>query len=170
MKKTDKLFFVLFAAMFAFSAGSFADSSKNLFKIERSKNANIVQYDIVLDDSGAINSKKPMDAYWLLYAKDGRREELSMFDKKAYGFKISYDNGDYYNLSLKAVEDRNIKVVMVDGDPKAEISINTKPAYLSKVYVSAVDGFMGMPKVAYYTLTGTDPETGEEVSEKIEVK
>ena len=70
-------------------ANVYADKTTNLFVIERSKNANVVNYDAVLTDEGKINENKPIDAYWLLYAyKNGEREELSAFDKKAYGFKV----------------------------------------------------------------------------------
>lgn len=170
MKKSIGLAVVFTALQIVFAVNAFAADSKNLFKIERSKNANIVQYDIVFDDNGKIDLKKPMDAYWLLYAKDGSREELSAFDKKAYGFKIKYNELGYYDLSLKAVDDRNIKVMMVEGEPKAEISISERPAYLSKVYVNAIERWTGIPKVTYYTLTGTDTETGEDISERIDVK
>ncbi|MDR0486144.1 MAG: DUF4833 domain-containing protein, partial [Elusimicrobiota bacterium] len=55
--------------------------SSNLFRIERNKNANIVVYDAVLSADGTIDKKKPVDAYWILNAKDGKRYELGAFDK-----------------------------------------------------------------------------------------
>jgi hypothetical protein len=56
--------------------------NKNLFKIERNKNANIIVYDIRLNPDGSINKKNPIDAYWILYAKQGQREEITAFEKK----------------------------------------------------------------------------------------
>ena len=170
MKKIISHIAVCAVLVLFFSINSFAETSKNLFKIERSKNANIVQYDIILDENGKIDSKKTIDAYWILYAVDGSRKELCAFDKKAYGYQISYNSQNYYDLTLKAVEDRKIKVIMVDGEPKAEIPINQKRAYLTKVYVSSVERWTGIPKVIYYTLTGIDIETGEEVVEKIDIE
>lgn len=169
MKKNSVLAFIALT-LFTFSTLSYAQTTKSLFKIERNKNANIVQYDARLDADGKINTKNPMDAYWLLYAEDGQREELSTFQKKAYGYSIKDNKDGTFDLKLTAVKDRPLKVLMADGEPKAEIIINGKKSYLSKVYVSAEDGFMGIPKVQYYTLTGNDAETGAEVSEKIDVK
>lgn len=139
--------------------------NKNLFKIERNKNANIVAYDIRLNPDGSINKKNPIDAYWILYAKQGQREEITAFEKKAYGFNAT-DNGDNsYNLVLKAVKNRPMKIVLVNGEYKAEILINNEKAYLSSVYVSASDALI--PKVSYILLTGTNIHTGEKVTEKI---
>ena len=82
MKRT--ILFVILFLMFGISI--YADKTSNLFVIERSKNANVVSYDAVLTDDGKIKEESPIDAYWLLYAyKKGEREELSAFDKKAYG-------------------------------------------------------------------------------------
>jgi hypothetical protein len=138
--------------------------NKNLFRIERNKNANIVVYDVLLSPDGNINKSKPMDVYWLMNAKDGRREEISAFEKKAYGYTITENDG-YYVLVLKAVKERPIKVVTVKGEIKGETKIDNTKAYLSKVYVFASDDFI--PKVKYITLTGTDVKTGKHVTEKI---
>jgi hypothetical protein len=144
--------------------------TKHLFKIERSKNANIVQYDVNIDESWQINKANPIDSYWLLYAKDGSREEIGSFEKKAYGFSIKYNEGGWFDMRMKAVEDRPIRVLMVDGVPKAEIMINGRAAFLSKIYINSKDNLVGIPKVSYYILIGNDIETGEEAVEKIEVK
>lgn len=139
--------------------------NKNLFKIERNKNANVVMYDARLDLNGNINKKNPVDAYWILYAKQGQREEITAFEKKAYGYNVTDDDDNSYNLVLKAVKDRPMKIVLVNGEYKAEILINNEKAYLSSVCVSASDALI--PKVSYIILTGTKINTGKKVTEKI---
>lgn len=168
MKKI-KLFSLTFAFLFLLASFVFADSIP-LFKIERSKNANIVQYDAIVDADGQINKKTPIDYYWLLYASDGKREEITTFQKKAYGFSIKYNDEGYFDMKMKAVEDRQLKVFLVNGKPEAEIIINGKNAFLSKIYIDSTDNFVGIPKVNYYILTGNDIETGEEIDEKVVVK
>jgi len=154
------------SAAFAQSAGV----SKTVFTIERNTNANVVNYDARIVN-GQIDQKDPIDSYWMMYAKDGKREEIGSFEKKAYGFKIAYDGANnLFNLTLNAVEDRNIKLFMRDGSPVAQITINDRQAFLKKVYVFAKSGFLGVPKVVYYTLYGIDIETGQEISEQINVK
>ena len=66
--------------------------TRPLFTIERSKNANIVQYDVQVTAAGALYAKEPVIAYWVRLAKDGRTEGLSFAQRRwAYGFKASYD-------------------------------------------------------------------------------
>jgi len=158
-----------------FSSISFAHNqvpNNRLFIIERSKNANIVCYDANLMKDGQINKENPVDAYWLLYAeKTGAREELSLFDKKAYGFKTSYNETTKdYNFSLKAVENKNMNIVMVEGKPKVKIMINNTESYLNKVFIQSKDGAFGIPKVFFYVLYGTTILTNENIEEKIILK
>ncbi|MCA6070088.1 MAG: DUF4833 domain-containing protein [Endomicrobium sp.] len=165
MKKVNVIVLLFIGLLFGYSSLFAQSITKNLFKIERNKNANVVMYDVVLGNDGSIDKTHPMDVYWLMNATDGQREEISAFEKKAYGYSITYNDGGYYDLVLKAIKDRPIKVVTIEGEIKPEIRVNDKTAYLSKVYVFANNDFI--PKVQYIILTGTDVDTGDQVAEKI---
>ncbi len=162
-------FAVLFLMM---GVNLYADKTVNLFVIERSKNANVVKYDAVLTDAGVINEKKPIDAYWLLYAeKNGEREELSAFDKKAYGFKTDYNKEkNNFNFVLKAVKEKPMILDLYNNVPKAVIKINNVDCFLEKVYIESKDGALGIPKVSYYELFGKEVATGNSQQQKIVVK
>ena len=58
-----------------------------LFIIERSKNANVVHYDARLTADGKLDPKEPVIAYWVLLAKDGRREKLKL-DREEKGLRF----------------------------------------------------------------------------------
>ncbi|MDR0618129.1 MAG: DUF4833 domain-containing protein [Endomicrobium sp.] len=161
--------FTAFLILLFFDILSFAQNANmNLFRIERNKNANVVMYDVRVLPDGSIDKENPMDAYWIMNAEQGQRDEISAFEKKVYGYKIDYNDAGYYDLALKAVSDRPIKIVSVSGKYKAEIIINKKNAYLSTVYVFANDSFI--PRVEYIILTGTDKKTSAKVTEKIITK
>jgi hypothetical protein len=164
MKKTVIALSLRITCLFLLNSVVSAEN-KNLFKIERNKNANVVMYDARLNANGDIDRKKPIDAYWILFTKQGQREEISVFEKKAYGYNATEKENNSYTLILKAVKDRSMTIALVNGEPKAEILINSKKAYLSSVYVSASDALI--PEVYYLILTGTDPKTGAKVTEKI---
>lgn len=152
----------------------YADKTTNLFVIERSKNANVVMYDAVLTDDGKISkdSKKVIDAYWLLYAaKNGEREELSAFDKKAYGFKVKYnEQNKNFDFILKAVKEKPMILDMYDNVAKVVIKINGIDCFLEKVYIESKDGAFGIPKVSYYELFGKEVATGNAQQQKVLVK
>ena len=140
--------------------------TKNLFSIKRNKNANVVMYDVRLDSNSSIDKLNPMDAYWILYDKQGQRSGIKAFEKRAYGFIVKYNVEGYYDLILKAVPDRSMKIILLNDEPKVVIKINNEDAYLSTVFVFARDNLI-IPKVLYYTITGFDIETGSQVTEKI---
>ncbi len=167
-----KKLFVLFVLFASLSISLYADKTTNLFTIERSKNANVVKYDAVLTDDGKINEEKPIDAYWLLYAyKNGEREELSAFDKKAYGFKVKYNKeNNYFDFVLKAVSDKPMILNLYNGVAKAVIKINNVDCFLEKVYIESVDGAFGIPKVKFYELFGKEVSTGNTQQQKILVQ
>jgi len=139
-----------------------------LFIIERSKNANVVHYDAQLTAAGEIDPNEPVIAYWVMLAKDGRREKLSWIEKKkAYGFTIKPDPSvNNYKMTLVAVPQGQI-TVKKDGDTiRAELVIDGSPAVLEKIYINASDGLLG-PKVHYIELHGKDIKTGEKRFQKI---
>ena len=166
-----KVFTFCFLFLF-YIVSLYADKTSNLFVIERSKNANIVKYDAVLINKGKINEKNPIDAYWLLYAKkNGEREELSSFDKKAYGFKTTYNREkDNFVFVLKAVKEKPMILSLYNNIPKVVIKINNIDCFLEKVYIESKDGALGIPKVSYYELFGKEVSTGKAQQQEILVK
>jgi len=140
---------------------------RHLFKIERSKNANIVQYDVQLTPDGKLYPKEPVIAYWVRLAEDGRRRELSFIQKKwAYGFETKYDaKGNFAIMKMVAKIGRKIRVYEVDGVYRGEIQICGHPAFIEKVFITSIEcGFF--PNVKSIGLYGKDTRTGEDRYEK----
>jgi hypothetical protein len=139
-----------------------------LFIIERNKNANVVHYDAQLTADGKLNPKGPVIAYWVMLAKDGRRQNLNWIEKKtAYGINIKPDpsvNG--YQMTIVAATQRSITVKQVGSAVRAEIVIDGRPAILEKMYINATEKLTG-PTVHYLELYGKDVQTGEKRFEKV---
>jgi len=165
MKKA-MLWFAILALLVLPAAAQIKTSP--LFIIERSKNANVVHYDAQLNADGKLDPKEPVIAYWVLLAKDGRREKLSWVEKKkAYGFTIKPDpsvNG--YKMTLVAAPEKQIIVKKEKETVLAEAVIEGRPAVLEKMYINASDGLTG-PKVQYIEVYGKDLQTGEKLREKM---
>ena len=158
--------FALLALLAAPAAAQIKTSP--LFIIERSKNANVVHYDALLTADGELDPKEPVIAYWVLLAKDGRRENLNWIEKKkAYGFTIQPDpsvNG--YRMNLMAAPEQQITVKKEKGAVRAEAVIDGRPAVLERMYINASDGLTG-PNVLYIEVYGKDLQTGEKRREKM---
>jgi hypothetical protein len=159
---------ILFCIFIPFGTAA-AQTVQPLFYIDRSLNANIVRYDVQLNSNGTLDEKEPVIVYWLLNAKDGRREDLSYIDRtRAYGIKVkpSVTKGEYL-LTIVSFKDRSIRVFMSDGIARAEMNINGSPAFLEKVFIQANGAFS---KPQYIEFHGKDIKTGEERVEKVNVE
>jgi hypothetical protein len=168
MKKAIWRFAVL--ALLAAPASAQITTSP-LFIIERNVNANVVHYDARLTADGKLDPKEPVIAYWVMLAKDGRRQKLNWIEKKkAYGFTIKPDpsvNG--YKMTLVAAPGRQIIVKKEKDAVRAEAVVDGRPCVLEKLYINASEGLMG-PKVHYIEVYGKDLQTGEERREKMTPK
>ena len=142
-----------------------------LFRIERSKNANVVQYDAVLRPDGSLDRDNPVDAYWLRLAKDGSRKELNWIQRtSAYGFSTRWiDEGKTLELDMVAAIERPIEVVRVDGGWRALCRIDGRPAWVERVFVQSEKGFVGR-KIVHIDFAGVDVETGERRTERLMAK
>lgn len=142
-----------------------------LFRIERSKNANVVVYEAEAGAKTALAKKNPISASWILLAKDGRRASLSFFEKMlAYGFEVDVaDDAQTAALRLKALKGRALKVLNQGGQLVAIGKIGGVDAVLRRVFVTT-DERGAVPEVISIELFGVDPATGAACTEKIVAK
>jgi hypothetical protein len=149
----------LFAPVLAQEAGT---RDCPLFTIERSKNANVVQYDIRLTAEGTPDPERPITGYWVRKAEDGRKKPLKWIEEKlAYGFEARYDSQqDVIFLKMVADGDRPIRVYRHEGYYCAETRIEGRPAFIQTIYVKSTETAL-LPRVDFIDFNGIDVETGE---------
>lgn len=141
---------------------------QHLFYIERSKNANIVQYDAQVGADGKLFKKDPVVAYWVRLAEQGQVKELNWLQKTfAYGFKTKLnDNGETAELDMRADVGREINVVLNGDLYRATCVIDGTLSYFHKMYIDATRHGLSVT-VHYVELYGEDIETGEARYEKV---
>ncbi|MBW2475110.1 MAG: DUF4833 domain-containing protein [Deltaproteobacteria bacterium] len=142
--------------------------TQHLFKIERSTNDNIVQYDVQMIADGKLDPKEPVVAYWVRLAKDGQKEDLKWVEKNfAYGFKVKYNaKTNTATMDMVAKINRKIKVYEVHGEYRAETTIDGQSAYIDKIFISS-KGKGVSAKVTFIELFGIDEKTGEDRYERL---
>jgi hypothetical protein len=145
-----------------------APDRQALFKIERNKNANIVQYDVQIGADGKLLKKEPVVGYWIRLADKGQVQELSWIQKTfAYGFDAEYDRGtDSVKLDMKAEINRPITVRRHGDGYLAKIRIEGSDSWLDKIFIHATGKGMST-NVDYIELYGDDVKTGDKRYEKI---
>jgi hypothetical protein len=141
--------------------------ANHLFFIERSKNKNLVQYDIRLTENSDLPDSSPVNAYWIL--ENGRREELNSMERK-YAYGISRQEKiekDKLKVVLVALKGREILVEKIKGFFKAVVSINGKESILHKIYIKSEETAAGLPRVLYVELIGRATQTNLPLIERI---
>jgi hypothetical protein len=159
------LILALGLALFSVSTALCSDPLRRepLFKIERSKNANIIQYDAQIGPDGKLDSKKPVVAYWVRLAEQGQLKELSWIQRKfAFGFDADYDPvTDSASMDMEVDIGRSITVIR-DGDVyRAGTTIGGLESFLDRIYIQAHKHGL-IINVEYVDVFGKDANTGEE--------
>ena len=139
-----------------------------LFHIERSKNANIIQYDAQVTADGKLFKKEPVVGYWIRLNEQGQKQSLSWLQRTfAYGFDTKLDNSrEEAELNMKADVGQVIKIVREGDIYRATITIDGAPSYFEKMYIDATLHGLSLD-VRYVELFGEDMKTAEARYEKI---
>jgi hypothetical protein len=167
------VFVLLLGILNPFPHSIFAVSEEkvsHLFFIERSKNKNLVQYDIRLTENSDLPDPGPINVYWIL--ENGRREELNPIEREyAYGIvrqeKLDKDKFKVIVAGLKGLE---IIVERMNDSFKATVSIKGRESILEKIYIKSEEKWKRLPKVLYIDLFGHTKEMGLPIKERIAPK
>jgi len=135
---------------------------QHLFKIERSKNANIVQYDAQVGPDGKLLKKEPVVAYWIRLAEQGQVQKLSWIQRTfAFGFKAKLDRTrETAELDMSGDFGRPIIVIREGDHYRATAPIDGSQSYLEKIFIQAHGKGISVT-IEYIELFGKDMETGE---------
>ena len=150
-------------AIFAFSG----NKDGHLFFIERSKNKNLVQYDIRLTENRDHPDSRPVNAYWIL--ENGMREELNSIEKKyAYGIvRQERLDKDKFKIVLAAFKRMEIIVERINESFKAVVSINGRESILQKIYIKSEETRAGFPRGLNVDFLGQIRATGLPIKERV---
>ncbi len=139
----------------------------HLFFIERSKNKNLVQYDVRHVEDGDLPGLRPVSVYWIL--ENGRREELNPIEREyAYGIiRQEKLDGNKLKVILAGLKGLEIIVERMNDSFKATVSINGRESILERIYIKSEEKRTGLPKILYIDLFGRTKETGLPTRERI---
>jgi hypothetical protein len=136
------------------SVANSTDSSYNLFFIGRSRDENIIKYDINLTAGGKIIKEKPLKIYWVKYTDQNKVEELSFIQNKfAYGLdylsvsenevKFQFVSYDKMTFTIKKNAHGNFRVTTLLHN----ISVEVK-----RIHIQIDGGTFMLPKISYVQL------------------
>ncbi|MGV3705054.1 MAG: DUF4833 domain-containing protein [Arcticibacter sp.] len=145
--------------------------SNQLFYLQRDPNTNTIICQLNVDEDGVLDQKSPVNVFWLRYAEGGKRTELNYIQRKfAYGVTSKQLSPEKYEL--KFVSYGKYPMYLMKGkDKKYHVysKVANRQAILNSVYVHIVGGTFWVPNVVYVEFKATDPDTGEQLTERIKV-
>jgi len=142
----------------------------HLFFIERSKNKNLVQYDIRLTEDRDFPDPSPIRVYWIL--ENGRREELNTIERE-YAYGIAHQeklDKDKFKVILAGLKGLEIIVERMNDSFKAMVSIDGRESVLERIYIKSEEKLTGLPRIVYIDLFGRTKEMGLPIKERIDPK
>lgn len=134
---------------------------ERLFEITRSRNGNVVRYDVRLLDSGQADPEQPVVNYWIL--ESGEREEVKFFERPAYGFDASCVDEACDEIVVDMVPEigRQIRARRGSDGYEAVTVIDGRDALISRIFVKSKERFLRPPKVLHIDFEGVDVRDGQ---------
>ena len=144
-------------------------TANRLFYLQRNLNENTVVYDLKFSSNGQVDTREPLDVYYIRYALDGKPAGLKWIERKmAYGYSSEHQGDGVFEVELIAYPDRKIEVKKQKGRYRALMQIAGRQAELTHIYVYDDESGL-LPKVQYVDIYGKDATTGQELYERIRV-
>jgi hypothetical protein len=143
-------------------------NSQSLFYVQRTSNTNTIVYDLNTGTDGKPDNDEPVKAYWIRYAEDGQKKDLSYIQRKfAYGLTAKALNNGNYDIRFVSYKKFPL-TLMKTGDGKYHIFANIaqKKVIINRIFVKIDGGSFWLPNVTYVEVKGSDPITGREIVER----
>ncbi len=145
-------------------------TKERLFYIQRTLNRNTIVYDANFDSDGNLNSRNPVNVYWIRYEEGGGTMPLRLYEKElAFGVDVTPKNKGEFEIKIAAFKGRLVRLKqLAPFSAKAYVFINEQVAELEHIFVKA-NGYKVFSKVLYLELFGKDKKAGQAVYERIPV-
>jgi len=140
-----------------------------VFYVQRSLNANTVVYAARLTAEGRLDPEQPIEAYWRVYERGGRRSQLDWKEQRlAYGVQWEPHQHAGYRVHIVSRKERQAHLFQdAFGALRLVGLVSGRQAHLSCAYVQLEDDRATIPSVRYVDLYGRDLETGDFLHERI---
>lgn len=146
-----RIFLFSFSVLFFLGlTSSSSTESYSLFHIGRSKDANIIKYDIQLSN-GKLNLENPIKAYWVKHTEGGKVEGLTYTQRTlAYGIKYLSKKADEVKFQFVSYSKRNLYLKKMNDDTyKVILFIDDKWVELKRIHIQIDGGTFLVPIIRY---------------------
>ena len=166
MKQIILILFTL--SLFSFNNRDVA-SSHSLFKIERSKDANQIFYNLNTINNNKLNPENPINIYWIRKTEGGKIKPLTWIQKHyAYGVDYTYASENFAKFHFVSSNKRDF-ILKRDktGDFKVFTQLNNKEVEVNRIFIQIDGGTFWFPNISHVELHTKDPLTHKNIVEII---
>jgi hypothetical protein len=161
-------------AVFAFGftnpdQGDNPTGAYNLFKIERSRDPDIVLYDVNVDSQGNLDTSMPISVYWKKFTENGAFEPLTGIQKR-FGYGIKYQNISEHSAEFKFVSSlERIFELRKSGDDHYRVYTyaDGKKVEVKSLFIHFEDDAFWFPEISRIEVVGIDIAQGGLINESI---
>jgi hypothetical protein len=141
----------------------------NLFKIIRSRDADVICYDVSLGTDGRLTADSPVIIYWKRKTKGSEREPLTWIQNQySYGIKFIETSGDHAIFRFVSFESKEFRLEKSDeGRFMVFTAIGNKMVIVERIFVHFDGGTFLAPVISEVILYGRDVESGLFLTEDI---
>ena len=168
---------IVFLAMIAAGSSGFTnpDASKeypgdyNLFSIDRSRDPDVIMYDINLDSQGKLDTTMPITIYWNRKSDNGRTDALTGIQKK-FGYGLQFLRISDYSADFKFVSyfKRSFELRKSGNDEYRVYTYSDgKNVEVRNMYIHFENDSFWFPAITKIELIGIEPNKGSLVKETI---
>lgn len=159
---------LFFPLLFAFSYKS-ESSKKPLFKIERSKDANQILYDVCTVANNKLDVENPIFPYWIRKTEGNKIKPLTWIQEHyAYGLEFTYSSEQMAHFHFVSYNKRNFTLKKdKQGDFKVYTKLNNKEVIVNRIFIQIDGGTFWVPKISKVELHTIEPNSGKELLEII---
>ncbi|WP_245704503.1 DUF4833 domain-containing protein [Daejeonella rubra] len=175
-KDTNKpILFICFLLAFSFSATIPANAQQDnpspltfpvpkdiknqLFYIQRDPNTNTIICQLNVDSNGKLNTKSPINVFWMRYADQGEKKGLSYIQRKfAYGIETKDLGNGQYELKFAARKNPPMYLTKsaVDKRYHVYVTANDKKIQVERIFIRIEGGTFWFPNVKYIEFKGRE--------------
>ena len=174
MRKVKTYLIILISTLvstaFIYPGGPYVATESNmLFKIDRSRDPDVIMYDVNLNSLGELDKSNPINIYWIRNTEKGIIKPLTGIQKKfGYGLKFISISENMADFQFVSYFDRVFKLRKTDNNQFKVFTIShNKKVEVQRLYVQFEDKSSWIPNILNIELYGIDTDNGNPVYESI---
>jgi hypothetical protein len=139
-----------------------------LFIIERSRDADVIHYEVNLLEDGSFNVTDPIRIYWVKHTKNGETGPLTKIQNNlAYGLKIIKSTPEKVEFQFVSFDQPMTLRKIKNGNYRVFTQIKGLEVEVEQIFVRFSGGSYWFPKIGQVEMYAVIPGAGEVVVEVI---